>query len=55
MPDGTLLWVAAVQGHEEAIAKLKWWGEKRPNEFRLMHLPTSAVIAVVNAPKQPPD
>lgn len=55
MPDGTLLWVAAVQGHEEAIIKLKWWGEKRSNEFRLMHLPTSAVIAVVNAPKQPPD
>ena len=51
MPDGTLLWVTAVQGHEEAILRLKWWGEKRSNELRLMNLSTSAVIAVVNAPK----
>jgi hypothetical protein len=53
LADGTMLWVAAVQGHEEAISKLKWYGEKRSNEFRLMHLPTNAIIAAVNVPKQP--
>jgi len=47
-----MLWVAMVQGHEEAISKLKWYGEKRSNEFRLMHLRTNAVIATVNTPKQ---
>lgn len=55
LPDGTMLWVAAVQGHEKAIVALKGWGEKRSNEFRLMHIPTDAVIAVVNAPKRAPD
>jgi hypothetical protein len=53
LPDGTMLWVAAVQGHEEAILKLKWWGEKRSNEFRLMHVSTNSLIAAVNVPKQP--
>jgi hypothetical protein len=48
-----MLWVAAVQGHEEAILKLKWWGEKRSNEFRLMHVSTNSLIAAVNVPKQP--
>jgi len=52
LPDGTMLWVTAVQGHDEAILSLKWWGEKRSNEFRLMHIPTNAVIAKVNVPKQ---
>jgi hypothetical protein len=47
-----MLWVAAVEGHEEAIVALKWRGQKRPNEFRLMHIATDAVIAVVNAPKR---
>jgi hypothetical protein len=51
MPDGPLLWVAAVQGHDEAIVKLKW-GEKRSNEFRPMRLLASAVIAAVNVPNQ---
>lgn len=48
LSDGTLLWVATVEGHAEAISKLKWWGEKRPNEFRLMHIPSNSVIAKVN-------
>jgi hypothetical protein len=53
LPDGTMLWVAAVQGHEEAIPKLKLYGEKRSNEFRLMHLPSDSLVAAVNVPKQP--
>jgi len=51
LPDGTLLWVASVEGHEAAIQKLQWWAGKRPNEFRLMHIPTDTIIATIPAPK----
>ena len=52
LPDGTMHWVTAVQSHDEAILALKWWGEKRSNEFQLMHLPMNSLVAAVNTPKQ---
>ena len=55
LSDGTMLGVAAIDGHDEAILKLKWWGENRWNEFRLMHLASNSLVAAVNAPKRPPD
>ena len=50
-----MLGVAAIDGHDEAILKLKWWGENRWNESRLMHLASNSLVAAVNAPKRPPD
>jgi len=52
LQDGTLLWVEVVHGHEEAIRKLRLWAEKRPNEFRLMHLPSNTLIATTNNAKE---
>jgi hypothetical protein len=52
MPDGALLWVTAVAGRNEALLKLQWCGKQRSNEFRLMHLPTSTVIAAINVSEQ---
>jgi hypothetical protein len=51
MPDGSLIWRGAVPGHEAAIHKLQELAAKSSNEFRLMHLATSTVIATVNTPK----
>lgn len=48
MPDGCPLWRAAVSGHENALIRLKEWAAKTPNEVRIMHLPTSTIIAVLN-------
>jgi hypothetical protein len=49
MPKGELIWRTKVEGHEAAIAKLEESAKKSRNEFRLMHLPTNAVIATINA------
>jgi hypothetical protein len=51
-PDGAMLWKATVVGHEPAIAKLRELAGKSPNEIQVMHLPTKALIATMNA-KQP--
>jgi hypothetical protein len=51
MPDGTPLWRQAVTGHDNAISALKELASKTKNEVRIMHLPTSSVIATVNVPK----
>ena len=51
LPDDSMRWRASVVGHEPAIAKLKELAAKSGNEFRVMHLPTQAVIATINAPK----
>lgn len=50
MPDGSLLWRAAIPGHDGAIQKLRELAAKSPNEFRLMHIATNTVIATINAP-----
>jgi hypothetical protein len=49
--DGALLWRTTVTGHEAAIAKLKELAAKNANEFRVMHLPTQALVAAMNVSK----
>jgi hypothetical protein len=47
-PDGSLLWRAAVEGHEEAVHKLSEMAAGQQNEYRLMHLASKSVIATVS-------
>jgi hypothetical protein len=55
LPDGQPIWRAAVAGHENALRVLKELAVKTTNEVRMMHLPTKAVIAVLNVDKSQPD
>jgi hypothetical protein len=55
LPDGQPIWRAAVAGHENALRVLKQLAVKTTNEVRMMHLPTKAVIAVMNADKSQSD
>ena len=48
LPDGSLVWKAAVRDGEDAVEKLKQVAKDSPNEFRLMHIPTKTVIATIN-------
>ena len=48
MPDGTIMWRESVQGHEEAVRKLKELAACSLNEFQLLHLPTQSLVAIVN-------
>jgi hypothetical protein len=48
LPNGSLVWKAAVRGCEDVIKKLKQVAKDSPNEFRLMHIPTKTVIATIN-------
>jgi hypothetical protein len=50
-PDGSILWKASVAGRENAIGKLREFAVTTANECCLMHLPTKAVIASMNASK----
>jgi hypothetical protein len=49
LPDGQPIWRAAVAGHEDALRVLKQLAAKTTHEVRIMHLPTKALIAVMNA------
>ena len=49
MPEGTIMWRDSVQGHEEAIRKLKELAACSLNEFQLIHLPSQSLVATVNA------
>jgi hypothetical protein len=55
LPDGQPVWRAAVGGHENGLRPLKQLAVKTTNEVRMMHLPTKAVIAVMNADKAQSD
>ena len=46
--DGDVLWRMTVTGHENAIQQLKQLAATTSNEVRVVHLPTQAVIAVMN-------
>lgn len=46
--DGDVLWRMTVTGHENAIQQLKKLAATTPNEVRVVHLPTQAIIAVMN-------
>jgi hypothetical protein len=43
--DGAMIWRASITGLEPAVRKFKELAHRSANEFRLMHLPTHAVIA----------
>jgi hypothetical protein len=49
------MWRAAVAKYENALRVLKQLAVKTTNEVRMMHLPTKAVIAVMNADKAQSD
>ena len=47
-PNGDVLWRMTVTGHENAIQQLRELAATTSNEVRVVHLPTQAVIAVLN-------
>lgn len=49
-PDGFPVWRETVNGHENAIQRLRELSAKTTNEVRVLHLPTNTVIAAMNAP-----
>jgi hypothetical protein len=54
-PNGDVLWRMTVIGHESAIQKLSELSATTANEVRAVHLPTRAVVAVMNrASKESP-
>jgi hypothetical protein len=50
-PDGTRIWKATIAGHEAAIAKRRELAGKTTNEVQVLHLPTKALVAVLNVQK----
>ena len=54
LKDGDLIWRFAVVGLEEAVRHLKDLASKTGNEVRVMHLPTSSLIARLNVPFDSP-
>jgi len=51
LPDGTLMWRIVITGRENALSAVKKLATGSPNEFQVMHLPTKAVVAVMNQKK----
>jgi hypothetical protein len=51
LPDGTLMWRIVVTGQANALSTMKKLATGSQNEFQVMHLPTKAVIAVMNQEK----
>ena len=49
LPDGSMVWKTTITGHEAAIAKLREIAGKSKNEIQVLHLPTKALIAAINA------
>ena len=47
-PNGDVLWRMTVTGHKNAIQKLSELSATTYNEVRVVHLPTQAVVAVMN-------
>jgi hypothetical protein len=45
LPNGDVRWRGSIIGRDKAIAKLKEWGTKSPNEHFLFHAATKTVIA----------
>jgi hypothetical protein len=46
--NGDVQWRMTVNGHENAIQQLKKLAATTSNEVRVVHLPTLAIIAVMN-------
>lgn len=52
-PDETVEWLESVSGHEAALARAGELAAKSTNEFRVMHLPTNSIVAVLNRRESP--
>jgi hypothetical protein len=55
LPDGSVLWLAAITGLENAIAKLKELAASSPHEYFALHTPTKAVVARANVSESKPE
>ena len=49
LSDGHMVWRGAVAGHEAALARMRQLASESSNEFRMMHLPSDSVAAILNA------
>jgi hypothetical protein len=52
LPDGSVVWQAAIVGLENAISRLKELAKLSPNEFFAIHTPSKAIVARINVPKR---
>jgi hypothetical protein len=52
LPDGNPVWRKAVIGHEASINKMRELASQSQNEFRVIHLPTNSLVAVLNPREQ---
>lgn len=55
LPDGHSIWRCSIVGVEPAIQRIRELGGKSQNEFRVMHLESKSLVAVINAKKQTVD
>jgi hypothetical protein len=55
LPDGTPIWKATVQSHEEGIQRLKELSEKEQSEYRMVHTATKAIIATTGKKETNPE
>lgn len=53
LPDGEFAWRDFVEGLDATLARARELAVRSSNEFRVMHLPTHSVVAVLNARKSP--
>jgi hypothetical protein len=51
-PDGSFIWRTVVAGYANAISRLEELAAGTRNEMRAIHLPSNAVVAAVNTPRQ---
>jgi hypothetical protein len=51
--DGTAVWRKAITGHQDALNFAAQLAAKTPNEIRVVHLTSNALIAHLN-PHEPP-
>ena len=49
LADGSPIWKQSVSGHEPALARMRELAAESPNEFRMMHLATNSVAAILPA------
>lgn len=52
-PDGEFAWRDFVEGLDATLARARELAARSTNEFRVMHLPTHSVVAVLNPRKSP--
>jgi hypothetical protein len=51
LAEGASMWRGTIIGHDKAIIKLKELAKVTSNEVYAMHMPTRAIIAILNRPR----